>query len=530
MSVFCVLRTAYRLKYADQVRYNMSGKDDEEKFSRSDQVDLYNGEGDNVAPRWFILDIAVERFAQRVFGEIGVSIWRGSHSDIDDANAEEHAWKLHTWIKLAKGSKEAAAAYVDEEFWTAMYQHQYRVRKMRTLYNYLYDHSGGAFRTWLEDYEPAQIDEIRKAAMSEFGRVNRGTVQQWESEFDSGMPDSGQIAFPIGVDIKAKIQQLKRRQRLLTHMCPPSRRVQYPYAGVSGDQKRASIYLVHAHVFREVLNECVREAQTRARTGGVEVPHDVNATDYNNEWQPEATHIERAMCAKAEQDKVTETMLGGKKSNGGSLPLMMNSGGHNNSGNEDYHPNITCNRCNHVGHYANQVDVCQAVDVNEQDKEWLDMKRASYALSKKKMASGSSGGSQNNSGFTNDRVCYQFQNTGKCNYQNCKFAHVRGNGNGKGKGRDGKGKGRGKGARNRNRNGGGGRGGGMSTQQFSSMIFDNIKSASKRLGKGKKKREAKDSDEESSDADDNETPSMLSIMNEAQAAVKKKLKTRGKKG
>jgi len=58
VSVFCVLRTVYRLKYVDQAQANMSSKDDEEKYSsRSDQVDLYNGEGDNVAPRWFIVRV-----------------------------------------------------------------------------------------------------------------------------------------------------------------------------------------------------------------------------------------------------------------------------------------------------------------------------------------------------------------------------------------------------------------------------------------------------------------------------------------
>ena len=135
--------------------------------------------------------------------------------------------------------------------------------------------------------------------MREFGNVNQGVIAGWESQFRSGCPSSiGGNAFPDGINIKAKIVQLKRMQKLLVHMCPEAHRNTYPFGGPHeslGDRERAKIYINHCHDYREVLNRVMQDAITKARNAGVAVPMNINASDHAGAWQPDVDDIEAAL-------------------------------------------------------------------------------------------------------------------------------------------------------------------------------------------------------------------------------------------
>ena len=63
-------------------------------------------------------------------------------------------------------------------------------------------------------------------------------------------------------------------------MCPLPMRDEYEFGNWNGDYARLQVYLVHGHVYRSVINDCVKQAQQAARNAGViDVSANVNDPD-----------------------------------------------------------------------------------------------------------------------------------------------------------------------------------------------------------------------------------------------------------
>ena len=96
-------------------------------------------------------------------------------------------------------------------------------------------------------------EKLRAHLYKEFGAGTSGNIHTKEGEYDAGLPEKGQIAFPSGVDMRSKLRQLKDRQQLFWRMCAPELRPSYPYC-----QEPKLIRIVLEHVdYNPDYKECV---------------------------------------------------------------------------------------------------------------------------------------------------------------------------------------------------------------------------------------------------------------------------------
>ena len=221
-------------------------------YDREKDVVKFSGDEPDAAMRFLDHDMDGQDYAEAKYGVIGRAIHRGTDPVVTAANLDAEATKLHRFINIAEGSKAGDAAWNNDDFWTAEYQNAFRLHWKRQLLQWQKHHSTGRYKAWLMDFKPEDFPRIRALAMREFGNVNQGVIAGWESQFRSGCPSSiGGNAFPDGINIKAKIVQLKRMQKLLVHMCPEAHRNTYPFGGPHeslGDRERAKIYINHCHL------------------------------------------------------------------------------------------------------------------------------------------------------------------------------------------------------------------------------------------------------------------------------------------
>ena len=441
-------------------------------YDREKDVVKFSGDEPDAAMRFLDHDMDGQDYAEAKYGVIGRAIHRGTDPVVTAANLDAEATKLHRFINIAEGSKAGDAAWNNDDFWTAEYQNAFRLHWKRQLLQWQKHHSTGRYKAWLQDFKPEDFPRIRALAMREFGNVNQGVIAGWESQFRSGCPSSiGGNAFPDGINIKAKIVQLKRMQKLLVHMCPEAHRNTYPFGGPHeslGDRERAKIYINHCHDYREVLNRVMQDAITKARNAGVAVPMNINASDHAGAWQPDVDDIEAALTAEYEQRDLQAKSKSGKSQQ--AIPIMMmNSGGTSQFVSDGIFKGIYCNRCGNEGHIGTMVSVCPAAKLSEMSKGQVDLANAKTAVwvEKQKNGGGTSSPSHGGKGGgKGQRVCRFYAKHGSCSYgRDCKFKHSRGKGGGKG------------GNRSPGKKGGKGK---YTNKQMSSMIFGNLKRAAEK--------------------------------------------------
>ena len=68
------------------------------------------------------------------------------------------------------------------------------------------------------------VETIRSHLYQQFGSGAGGDIHAKEVEYDAGMPEKGQPAFPKGVDMPEKLRQLESRKKLCWDMCKPAKR------------------------------------------------------------------------------------------------------------------------------------------------------------------------------------------------------------------------------------------------------------------------------------------------------------------
>ena len=89
------------------------------------------------------------------------------------------------------------------------------------------------------------VEAIRFHIYKQFGSGAGGDIHTKEAEYDNGMTEKGQPAFPIGVGIPKKLRQLESRQKLFWDMYKPEKRATYIYCQES---KLVRIVLEHVNL------------------------------------------------------------------------------------------------------------------------------------------------------------------------------------------------------------------------------------------------------------------------------------------
>ena len=94
--------------------------------------------------------------------------------------------------------------------------------------DHIEEHTTGSADIKVINYD-GDVECTRSHLYKQFGSGAGDDIHTKEVEYDAGMPEKGQPAFPKGVDMPEKLRQLESRQKLFWDMCKPEERVTYIY-------------------------------------------------------------------------------------------------------------------------------------------------------------------------------------------------------------------------------------------------------------------------------------------------------------
>jgi hypothetical protein len=102
------------------------------------------------------------------------------------------------------------------------------------MLGYIEDHAKGQVMLEIRNYNGNRMD-IRRHLYKKFGAGTGGEIHHMEQNYEKGMLEPGQLAFPKGVDMSKKLRcQLEGRRLYFFKMCEASKRDTYTF--LSGKQ------------------------------------------------------------------------------------------------------------------------------------------------------------------------------------------------------------------------------------------------------------------------------------------------------
>ena len=79
--------------------------------------------------------------------------------------------------------------------------------------DYIEEHATGSAEMEIVKFD-GDMETTRSHLYKQFGSGAGGDIHAKEVEYDAGMPEKGQPAFPKGMDMSEKLRQLESRQKL----------------------------------------------------------------------------------------------------------------------------------------------------------------------------------------------------------------------------------------------------------------------------------------------------------------------------
>jgi hypothetical protein len=147
----------------------------------------------------------------------------------------------------------------------------------------------------LEELGLANARTTRKHLKKEFGGASED-VKFRETIFENGMPEKGKKPFYKGIDIEAKLRQMKQEWTEIVQMCPVENRATYQYAKESELVKICLKHLRHTEydqAIKELLNEIKFDRKLAGVVGGDGGADDEEANvedweyrNYKDGWVP----------------------------------------------------------------------------------------------------------------------------------------------------------------------------------------------------------------------------------------------------
>ena len=135
------------------------------------------------------------------------------------------------------------------------------------------EHSKGAVEMEVVDYE-SDAEQLRKHLFQQFGSGTSGDIHTRGTEYDAGLPEKGQKAFPVGVDMKEKLRQLHAKKMVFWSMCDPDKRADYAYCQYT---KLIRIVLEHVnHEYKECVSRLLDKGNKRKREANQDDSEDDN--------------------------------------------------------------------------------------------------------------------------------------------------------------------------------------------------------------------------------------------------------------
>ena len=287
----------------------------------------------------------------------------------------------------------------------------------------------------LEELGLANARTTRKHLKKEFGGASED-VKFREMNFENGMSEKGKKPFYRGIDIEAKLRQMKQEWAELAQMCPPENRDTYQYSKESELVKICLKHLRHTEydqAIKELLNEIKFDRKLARAVGDGRIDDDeakVEEWEYRNYkdgWVPNFEKLREKTRQYLQGSEVQQFIIKrgivGKefysgaayKSRVAKRPKNKNPA-HAINGNSDAKQKMKCWACGLIGHKKGDT-ICKAEGGAVHDSAPTKAKRKFNAGNERTNESGPSVKKP-------DGICRFFSRNGNCKFgANCKFRH-----------------------------------------------------------------------------------------------------------
>jgi len=239
----------------------MSADNDQIK-SMEKEVITFIGYGGKVSFVQF--DKHMARYMRMKYGrKIGEGLWMDNLPIIEGAGRITNPdFKIHCSdildsIAVSNASRVKSLTPDTTPFWKREWQTQWRQDQWERMYDVVSMRCKGQALLSLEELGVANARTTRKHLKKEFGGASED-VKFREMNFENGMPEKGKKPFYRGIDIEAKLRQMKQEWAELAQMCPPENRDTYQYSKESELVKICLKHLRHTEydqAIKELLNE-----------------------------------------------------------------------------------------------------------------------------------------------------------------------------------------------------------------------------------------------------------------------------------
>lgn len=343
----------------------------------------YKFNGDSVG-EWFKFSRNVRRQARALYGDIGAAIWANNAPRIDAETVDTVAQDVY-WEIERKNGRKAADNYWDwDYFWTVDYQRKWRNDALGKIVDYVESVSDGKALKFMAELEDDEKPQLQALMQRKFGGGTSSEVSVLEKEFDAGLPQKGEVAFPKGCDMKQRLHELEERRLALWMMAPESARKTYKY-GKPEHLVRILIKHLNSEYMGDV-NNMLALHKVELKIAGHEVPEDLEIMNYDDEWLPPYKKLQQTIM------KTYHTLKKDVEDEGATqqLPNMAITGGR--GGDEvkgKGRKRGACWDCGQIGHHAGDPD-CRSPDKSK-----------------------------------GPAICRDYARTGYCRYgERCKFKHI----------------------------------------------------------------------------------------------------------
>ena len=391
-----------------------------------------------------MFDKHMARYMRMKYGTtIGNALWKDDMPELEgNGRLTNPQFKIHCQeildsISLHNASRAKLLGADGNEFWTREWQKKWRTEQWERLHDVITMKCRGQAALCMDELDITEGNSTRKHLLKHFGGASED-VKFRERRFEQGMPKhAGAQPFPKGIDIEAKMRQLRQESMALRKMCPAENRDTYEY----GKEKTlVKIIMKHIQVteYKHPLKELMlemklermvnRRANAGANQAVVDDDADVDDWEYRNykdDWVPSFERLRLKLMSYYKEKKFQSGGSSETRPEGKSIPsylidkyvddkinALFAPGYGQQPTNTKFNKNnkLTCWSCGKEGHKRGDSVCNNRSDDVHKNAPIRAKRRASYMNGMKLRPK--------------NQICKFYQDTGKCRFgAKCKFAH-----------------------------------------------------------------------------------------------------------